>query len=134
MKRNNVIKKVGWIVRDWQNFFVVKRNKYNDISLPKWHIDPWETAEKAALREVVEETGLECQIIWDLWIIEYLNSEWIVHVQYFAMNVKRKVSETLFPDVNEVIYGNFEKISKLLSYPTDKKIFEKWAKFFGCIK
>ena len=134
MKRNNVIKKAGWIVRDWQNFFVVKRNKYNDISLPKWHIDPWETAEKAALREVVEETGLECQIIWDLWIIEYLNSEWIVHVQYFAMNVKRKVSETLFPDVNEVIYGNFEKISKLLSYPTDKKIFEKWAKFFGCIK
>lgn len=134
MKRNNVIKKAGWIVRDWQNFFVVKRNKYNDISLPKWHIDPWETAEQAALREVVEETGLECQIVWDLWITEYLNSEWIVHVQYFAMNVKRKVSETLFLDVDEVISGNFEKISKLLFYPTDKKIFEKWAKFFGCIK
>ena len=133
-KKSWIIKKAGWVIYDGEKFFVVKRNNYNDISLPKWHIDPGENSEQAALREVLEETGLECQIIWDLWITEYLNFEWIVQVQYFAMRVKQKVSEELFPDVNGVITGNYSKIEKLLSYSTDKKIFEKWAKFFGCIK
>ena len=125
-----IVKKAWWVVFDGEKFFVVKRNKYNDISLPKWHIDPGENSEEAALREVLEETGLECQIVWDLWITEYLNPEWIVQVQYFAMRVVEKVSENIFPDVDEVITGNYDKISKLLSYSTDKKIFEKWIKVF----
>ena len=125
-----VVKKSWWVVFDGEKFFVVKRNNYNDISLPKWHIEQWESAETAALREVLEETGLECQIVWDLGTTEYLNFEWIVQVQYFAMRVKEKVSEELFPDVDEVITGSYDRISKLLSYSTDKKIFEKWAKVF----
>ena len=133
-KKGWVVKKSGWVVFDGEKFFAVKRNNYNDISLPKWHIEQWESAETAALREVLEETGLECQIVGDLGITEYLNFEWIVQVQYFAMRVKEKVSEELFPDVDEVITGNYDRISKLLSYSTDKKIFEKWAKVFECIK
>lgn len=132
--KNWVVKKAWWIVFDGENFFAVKRNSHNDISLPKWHIDPGENAEQAALREVLEETGLECQIVWDLGTTEYLNFEWIVQVQYFAMRVKEKITDELFPDVDEVITGNYNKIEKLLSYTTDKKILEKWAKFFECIK
>ena len=48
------------------SFEEVKRNNYNDISLPKGHIDPGEDSQQAALREVLEETGLECQIVGDL--------------------------------------------------------------------
>ena len=125
-----VVKKSWWVVFDGEKFFVVKRNSYNDISLPKWHIEQWESAETAALREVLEETGLECKIVWDLWTTEYLNFEWIVQVQYFAMRVNKKVSEEIFSDVDEVISGNYDKIFKMLSYSTDKKIFEKWAKIF----
>ena len=129
-KKNWIIKKSGWVVRDGEKFFVVKRNNYNDISLPKWHIEPGETTEDAALREVLEETGLDCQIIWDVWTTEYLNFEWIVQVQYFAMRVKERISDNLFPDVDEVISWNYDKIMKLLSYSTDKKIFERGSKFF----
>lgn len=129
-----IIKKAWWVVFDWNNFFVVKRNNYNDISLPKWHIDPWEDSEQAALREVQEETGLECKIIWDLWITEYLNFEWIVQVKYFAMIVKNRASKDIFPDVDEVICWNYDKISKILSYTTDKKMLEKWAKLFEISK
>ena len=125
-----VVKKSWWVVFDGEKFFAVKRNNYNDISLPKWHIEQWESAETAALREVLEETGLQCQIVGDLGTTEYLNFEWIVQVQYFAMRVVEKVSEDIFPDVDEVITGNYDKISRLLSYSTDKKIFEKWAKAF----
>ena len=129
-----IIKKAGWIVRDGEKFFAVKRNNHNDISLPKWHIDPGENAEEAALREVLEETGLKCQIVWDLGTTEYLNFEWIVQVQYFAMRVNKKITDKIFPDVDEVITWSYDKIERLLSYSTDKKILEKWAKFFECIK
>jgi hypothetical protein len=50
------------------------------------------------------------------------------------MRVNEKKSDELFPDVDEVITGNYDKIEKILSYSTDKKIFEKGARFFGCIK
>ena len=131
------IKKAGWVVRDGEKFFVVKRNvrnRYTDISLPKWHIDPWEDTKKAALREVLEETGLECEIMEDLWTVVYWNSEWLIEVKYFAMKVKGKVSDEIFPDVSEVIIGDYNDILEKLSYATDKIILEKWAKFFGCIK
>jgi len=128
-----IVKKAWWVVFDGEKFFVVKRNNYNDISLPKWHIDPGENPEQAALREVLEETGLECQIVENLWVVEYLNPEWIVQVQFFAMNVNKKATDKLFPDVDEVITWDYNKVEKLLSYSTDKKIFKKWARFFKCI-
>lgn len=133
-KKGWIIKKAWGVIYDGENFFVVKRNNYNDISLPKGHIDPGENSEQAALREVMEETGLKCQIVGDLGTTEYLNFEWIVQVQYFAMHVNERITDELFPDVDEVITWNYNKIEKLLSYSTDKKILEKWAKFFECIK
>ena len=129
-----VVKKSWWVVFDGEKFFVVKRNNYNDISLSKWHIESGENPEEAALREVLEETGLNCQIVWDLWTTEYLNFEWIVQVQYFAMRVNEKITDELSSDVDLLITWSYNKIERLLSYSTDKKIFEKWAKFFECIK
>ena len=129
-----VVKKSWGVVFDGEKFFVVKRNNYNDISLPKWHIEQGESIETAALREVLEETWLECQIVGDLGTTEYLNFEWIVQVKYFAMRVNEKKTDELASDVDGVITGNYSKIERLLSYSTDKKIFEKWAKFFECIK
>ena len=129
-----VVKKSWGVIFDGEKFFVVKRNNYNDISLPKWHIEQGESIETAALREVLEETWLECQIVGDLGTTEYLNFEWIVQVKYFAMRVNEKKTDELASDVDGVITGNYSKIERLLSYSTDKKIFEKWAKFFECIK
>ena len=128
---NEAIKKAGWVVRDGEKFFVVKRSlrgKYTDISLPKWHIEGWETDEVAALREVLEETWLVCEIVWNLWAVMYRNSEWLIEVRYFAMRVKEKWTKEIFPDVKEVISGDYDTILNLLTYATDKWIFEKWAK------
>lgn len=128
---NEAIKKAGWVVRDGEKFFVVKRSlreKYTDISLPKWHIEEWETDDVAALREVLEETWLVCEIVWNLWAVMYRNSEGLIEVRYFAMLVKEKWTDEIFPDVKEVISGSYDEILNLLTYATDKWIFEKWAK------
>ena len=41
---------------------VVHRPRYDDWSLPKGKLDPGETWEEAALREVEEEVGLRCRL------------------------------------------------------------------------
>jgi 8-oxo-dGTP pyrophosphatase MutT (NUDIX family) len=41
---------------------VIHRPAQDDWTLPKGKLDPGETAEQAALREVEEETGLRCRI------------------------------------------------------------------------
>lgn len=42
---------------------LVIKDRFGVFALPKGHIDPGETAEQAALREVLEETGIECKIL-----------------------------------------------------------------------
>jgi 8-oxo-dGTP diphosphatase len=41
---------------------VVHRPRYDDWSLPKGKLEPGETVEQAALREVEEETGIRCSL------------------------------------------------------------------------
>jgi 8-oxo-dGTP diphosphatase len=75
---------------DGKDVLLVHRPRYNDWSFPKGKLDSGETLEQAALREVREETGLECSIVRELGLAEYdkrtadgdLRRK---HVHYFLM-------------------------------------------------
>ena len=54
---------------------VVHRPKYDDWSLPKGKLDPGEGWQEAALREVEEETGLECELGAELSPVTYLDAK-----------------------------------------------------------
>jgi 8-oxo-dGTP diphosphatase len=51
----------GVVVRDGR-VLLVHRDRYDDWSLPKGKLEPGETWEDAALREVWEETGVRCTL------------------------------------------------------------------------
>ena len=54
---------VLWRDRDGvREYAIIHRPKYDDWTLPKGKLDPGETHEQAALREVAEETGLRCEL------------------------------------------------------------------------
>ena len=60
----------GVVVRDGK-LLLVHRPRYDDWTLPKGKLDPGESFEDAAIREVEEETGLRCSLGRELPSIEY---------------------------------------------------------------
>jgi ADP-ribose pyrophosphatase YjhB (NUDIX family) len=67
---------------------LVHRPQYDDWTLPKGKLDPGESYESAALREVTEETGLTCRLGPELPSTSYFDKN---HrrklVRYWAMTV-----------------------------------------------
>lgn len=60
------IEAAGGVVEQEGLIAVVHRPRYDDWSLPKGKLDKNESSERAALREVQEETGLSCQLVEEL--------------------------------------------------------------------
>ena len=63
----------GVIFEDGNVLLIQMQNLKGDKvwTFPKGHLDGGETPEQAALREVAEETGWDCEIISDLYKAEY---------------------------------------------------------------
>lgn len=72
---DTVIKKTGAIVlRDGINdreILFLYRGKQKDWSFPKGHIEMGETSQKATIREIKEETGLDIKILNELPHLNY---------------------------------------------------------------
>jgi 8-oxo-dGTP diphosphatase len=56
----------GLIVRDDGRIAVIHRPRYDDWSLPKGKLEPGESFEDGAVREVREETGVHGRIVGEL--------------------------------------------------------------------
>ena len=103
---------------------VVHRPKYDDWSLPKGHLDAGESFEEAALREVVEETGLECALVRELEPVRYRNRKGEPKlVRYWLMEV---TGGAFAPndEVDELRWLAPGEATALLSYPRDRALLE----------
>jgi 8-oxo-dGTP pyrophosphatase MutT (NUDIX family) len=98
-------------------------------SLPKGHIEIGETPEEAALREVMEETGIQSQISRSLGVIDF----WFmaggkrIHktVHHYLF---REVGGVLAPqvtEVDEVAWFPLHEIIERLAYPDEKKLIAR---------
>ena len=125
------IRAAGGIVHrqngDATEVLVVHRPRYADWSLPKGKLDPGETPEQAALREVEEETGCRCRLgdhvgkneyrdrhgrskRVDWWLMEPIEGE-------FAPN----------DEVDEVRWVTPADAMSLLTYDFDRELVERIA-------
>ncbi len=100
---------------------VVHRPRYDDWSLPKGKLDPDESFEEAALREVEEETGLRCRLIRELPTVRYDVRGRRKEVRYWAMEVEDETPFVPNEEVDQVRWVEPQEALALLSYDRDRE-------------
>jgi 8-oxo-dGTP pyrophosphatase MutT (NUDIX family) len=97
-------------------------------SLPKGHVEPGETAEEAAVREVAEETGIAGEILGSLGTIDF----WFiaegrrVHktVHHFLLRAVGGELSDADIEVTEVEWVPFPQIADRLAYPDERGLVD----------
>jgi 8-oxo-dGTP diphosphatase len=112
----------GVVVRDGR-VAVVHRPKYDDWSLPKGKLEPGESWEAAALREVHEETGMVCRLQDELPPVEYEDRHGRAKtVRYWRMAPAGNGRFRASGEVDQLRWLSAVDAVELLSYPRDRRL------------
>jgi 8-oxo-dGTP diphosphatase len=103
---------------------LVHRPRYDDWSLPKGKLDPGESWEDAARREVLEEVGLACRLGPELPPVGYRDNKGRAKaVRYWLMEPQDGVAAfTPNDEVDEMRWVEVGDAAALLSYPHDAEL------------
>lgn len=121
----------GIILEDRSVLLILVQNLKGDKiwTFPKGHLETGETAEQAAVREVAEETGWDCEVVSDLYKAEYTfnRGEELVDkdVRWFMM--KRVGGDGMPRTPDEVLdmkWCTLEDAENELLYRSDQEILE----------
>jgi len=106
---------------------LIHRPRYDDWTLPKGKLEPRESVEDGALREVEEETGFRAEIERRIGETAYRDRHRRPkRVTYFAM---RPVSGAFAPndEVDEIRWVTIDEANRLLSYEHDRHLVDRVA-------
>jgi len=107
---------------------LVHRPMREDWSFPKGKLEEDEILEDCALREVLEETGLICQLVRFLGHTEYEDRKGRSKVvAYWMMTVKRDSGFETNDEVDEVRWVDLAGATDLLSYERDRALLAAFA-------
>jgi 8-oxo-dGTP diphosphatase len=116
------VEAAGGVVLREGRVALVHRPRYDDWTLPKGKLDPGESFEDAALREVMEETGLRCRLVRELPAIEYTVKGRPKTVLYWLMDVESDAGFVVNDEVDELRWLVPADALALLSYERDRDV------------
>ena len=111
---------------------VIHRSRYDDWSFPKGKLDPGETWEQAAVREVWEETGLVTVLGDELGSTAYRDRHGRQkHVRYWSMAVAADAGFTPGDEVGERRWVPARDAEAMLTYERDRAVLERAVELLG---
>jgi 8-oxo-dGTP diphosphatase len=114
----------GLVVRDGE-ILLVHRPRYDDWTFPKGKAEDGETDEDCALREVLEETGLQCRLGAEAGVTEYVDSkDRPKRVRWWLMEPVQG-DFVANDEVDEVRWVEPATAAELLSYGRDLTLLER---------
>jgi 8-oxo-dGTP diphosphatase len=120
---------VVWRERDGRiEVVLVHRPAYDDWTLPKGKVEPGESDEEAALREVQEEAGVGCRLGPELASTQYRDRNGRLKVvRYWAMTV---ISGEVHAqnEVDDARWVPLDEARRCLTYPRDVEVVDQAAR------
>jgi 8-oxo-dGTP diphosphatase len=112
----------GVVVRDGC-VLLIHRDRYDDWSLPKGKLEPGETSEEAALREVEEETGVRGTLGAYLGQTSYTTSLGEKVVRWWAMSSDDEAGTS--DEVDAVEWVALAEAPRRLTYAGDRDVVSR---------
>ncbi len=107
------------------NRVLILQYKDGTWTFPKGHLEVGETEQQAALREVLEEAGVEAEIMGRIGETHYINNRGEAReVLWFAMNAKSDSVRLEDTFMNGGFFA-LERARELLSFPEDRDLLER---------
>jgi phosphohistidine phosphatase SixA/8-oxo-dGTP pyrophosphatase MutT (NUDIX family) len=137
MARERIINAAGGVV--WRkragsgrseprvDVLVVHRPSYDDWTFPKGKVDPGEALQRAAVREIAEETGLRVRLGPRLVQVSYALAAGTKAVDYWSARVVGQDDATPFvpnKEVDEIRWVGLREAQALLTYQHDNEVLE----------
>ena len=107
-------------------YAIIHRPKYDDWTLPKGKLDPGESHEQAAVREVEEETGWIADLGAELGDIDYRHDDRPKRVRYWGMRA-RSGGFTPTAEVDELRWLPLDAAHRLLTYERDREVLDRFT-------
>jgi 8-oxo-dGTP pyrophosphatase MutT (NUDIX family) len=110
-------------------YALVHRPAYDDWSLPKGKLQPGETEEEAAVREVEEETGIIGQVVAPLGTIDFwfVAEDRRVHktVHHFLLRALGGELSDSDVEVSEVAWVPLDELESRLAYADERRLIRR---------
>ena len=118
-------------MEEGQPLFLLIRDSYRNWGFPKGHLEDGEAAEAAALREVLEETGVDClKVSGEIETIDWyfrFRGRLVHKVCHFYL--MRTESADTNPQMDEGItacrWALFEEAARLVSYANARTVLRR---------
>ena len=122
-----IIKKAGCILVNLENKKIALVLRKGDYSFPKGHLEDGETIKECAIRETIEETGHEVEILGDeIDIIKYKSSGNEDVENHFCIGIDMGLTNKFIAkkDREKTDWFRIDEIEDRLSYENLKKFWK----------
>ncbi len=113
------------------NRVVLRRTARGEYLFPKGHLDPGETEEQAAIREVAEETGLEARIVASLGDVYFFYQGEDYQVTLFLMRVTQQLPEWQDHQGRDAVAVPRDRVRDLLTFQDYRLIWDRAERVLG---